>query len=141
MGSKWGYSYTANWQVDAEVHEVKEHSLAVLRNQLRESRENYRTEVVRRVKFIRHMQALGLSLREIQDVVALRSEGLEPCDEVREQIATHLTDVRQRIEELRKLEAELATRLQWATAHPDAGCQDEATLCVYFGEPEEALAS
>jgi aryl-alcohol dehydrogenase-like predicted oxidoreductase len=40
VGSKWGYSYTADWKVDAEVHEVKEHSLAVLRNQLRESREN-----------------------------------------------------------------------------------------------------
>jgi MerR family copper efflux transcriptional regulator len=101
----------------------------------------YRTEVVRRVTLIRQMQALGLSLREIQDIVALRSGGLEPCDEVREQIATHLTDVRHRIEELRKLEAELATRLQWAAAHPDAECQDEATVCVYLGEPEEALAS
>jgi aryl-alcohol dehydrogenase-like predicted oxidoreductase len=40
VGSKWGYSYTADWKVDAEVHEVKEHSPAVLRNQLRESREN-----------------------------------------------------------------------------------------------------
>jgi aryl-alcohol dehydrogenase-like predicted oxidoreductase len=37
VGSKWGYTYTANWQVDAEVHEVKEHSLAVLRRQRAES--------------------------------------------------------------------------------------------------------
>ena len=27
VASKWGYTYTADWQVDAEVHEVKEHSL------------------------------------------------------------------------------------------------------------------
>ncbi len=39
VGSKWGYTYTAGWVVDAEVHEVKEHSLAVLRRQLEESRE------------------------------------------------------------------------------------------------------
>jgi MerR family copper efflux transcriptional regulator len=99
----------------------------------------YRTEVVRRVTLIRQMQALGLSLREIQDIVALRSEGLEPCDEVREQIGSRLTNVRDRIEELRKLEVELATRLQWATAHPDAACNDEATICVYLSEPEETL--
>jgi aryl-alcohol dehydrogenase-like predicted oxidoreductase len=36
-GSKWGYIYTANWQIDAEVHEVKDHSLAVLRRQRQES--------------------------------------------------------------------------------------------------------
>jgi aryl-alcohol dehydrogenase-like predicted oxidoreductase len=33
IGSKWGYTYTANWQVKAEKHEVKEHSLAVLNRQ------------------------------------------------------------------------------------------------------------
>lgn len=38
VGSKWGYTYTAGWQVDAEVHEVKEHSLSVLRRQIEESR-------------------------------------------------------------------------------------------------------
>lgn len=39
VGSKWGYTYTAGWQVDAEVHEVKEHSLEVLRRQRQESDE------------------------------------------------------------------------------------------------------
>src|SRR5262249_5490930 len=27
VGSKWGYVYTAGWQVQAEKHEVKDHSL------------------------------------------------------------------------------------------------------------------
>jgi aryl-alcohol dehydrogenase-like predicted oxidoreductase len=26
VGSKWGYTYTADWRTDAEVHEVKDHS-------------------------------------------------------------------------------------------------------------------
>ena len=38
IGSKWGYIYTAGWQVEAEAHEVKEHSLAVLQRQIQESR-------------------------------------------------------------------------------------------------------
>ena len=38
VGSKWGYTYTADWRVDAEVHEVKDHSLATLRRQVAESR-------------------------------------------------------------------------------------------------------
>ena len=37
VGSKWGYIYTADWRVDAEVHEVKDHSLAVLQRQWQES--------------------------------------------------------------------------------------------------------
>ena len=38
VGSKWGYTYTASWQVQAEKHEVKEHSLPVLSRQIGESR-------------------------------------------------------------------------------------------------------
>jgi aryl-alcohol dehydrogenase-like predicted oxidoreductase len=38
VGSKWGYTYTADWRVEAEVHEVKDLSLATLRRQLAESR-------------------------------------------------------------------------------------------------------
>jgi aryl-alcohol dehydrogenase-like predicted oxidoreductase len=38
VGSKWGYTYTAGWRVDAAEHEVKELSAANLRRQLAESR-------------------------------------------------------------------------------------------------------
>jgi len=37
VGSKWGYRYTANWNVDAENHEIKEHTLPMLKRQLSES--------------------------------------------------------------------------------------------------------
>jgi aryl-alcohol dehydrogenase-like predicted oxidoreductase len=37
VGSKWGYRYTADWKVDAEVHEVKEHTLPMLKKQWSES--------------------------------------------------------------------------------------------------------
>lgn len=45
VGSKWGYIYTADWQVKADKHEVKEHSLAVLQQQWHESNENLGTHL------------------------------------------------------------------------------------------------
>ena len=38
VGSKWGYTYVGDWSMDAEVHEVKDHSLAALQRQYAESR-------------------------------------------------------------------------------------------------------
>ena len=38
VASKWGYEYTANWRVDADVHEIKEHTAAMLDKQYAESR-------------------------------------------------------------------------------------------------------
>ncbi|MEA2003163.1 MAG: aldo/keto reductase, partial [Actinomycetota bacterium] len=38
VSSKWGYKYVADWRVDAEVHEVKDHSLDCLDTQYDESR-------------------------------------------------------------------------------------------------------
>ncbi|NMO91390.1 aldo/keto reductase [Actinomycetospora sp. TBRC 11914] len=37
VSSKWGYRYTAGWDRDAEVHEVKEHTLAHFRTQWAET--------------------------------------------------------------------------------------------------------
>ncbi|MFI5747373.1 aldo/keto reductase [Streptomyces sp. NPDC051644] len=37
IGSKWGYTYTADWSVEAEAHEVKDHSLATFERQRAET--------------------------------------------------------------------------------------------------------
>lgn len=39
VGSKWGYRYVGDWQMDAAVHEVKDHSLAALDEQWEQTRE------------------------------------------------------------------------------------------------------
>ncbi|TVP67043.1 MAG: aldo/keto reductase [Nitriliruptor sp.] len=39
VGSKWGYTYVAGWRVDADEHEVKDHSLATFERQYAETRE------------------------------------------------------------------------------------------------------
>jgi aryl-alcohol dehydrogenase-like predicted oxidoreductase len=38
VGSKWGYTYTADWRVDVDVHEVKDLSIGTLRRQEAETR-------------------------------------------------------------------------------------------------------
>ncbi|MFE3410381.1 aldo/keto reductase [Streptomyces mirabilis] len=37
VGSKWGYTYTADWTTDAEQHEVKDHTLATYERQRAET--------------------------------------------------------------------------------------------------------
>jgi aryl-alcohol dehydrogenase-like predicted oxidoreductase len=37
VGSKWGYRYVGDWRLDAAVHETKDHSLSMLREQLPQS--------------------------------------------------------------------------------------------------------
>ncbi|MDT0270164.1 aldo/keto reductase [Streptomyces sp. DSM 44915] len=38
VGSKWGYTYTADWRVTADTHEVKDHGAATFDRQYAESR-------------------------------------------------------------------------------------------------------
>jgi aryl-alcohol dehydrogenase-like predicted oxidoreductase len=38
VGSKWGYTYVGDWRMDADTHEVKDHSLPALTRQTAESR-------------------------------------------------------------------------------------------------------
>jgi aryl-alcohol dehydrogenase-like predicted oxidoreductase len=39
VGSKWGYRYVGDWRMDAEVHEVKDHSLDAFVEQLARTRD------------------------------------------------------------------------------------------------------
>ncbi|MGA4843072.1 aldo/keto reductase [Streptomyces sp. G45] len=39
VGSKWGYTYTADWRTDADAHEVKDHSVAAYERQRAETAE------------------------------------------------------------------------------------------------------
>ncbi len=41
VGSKWGYTYTADWKVDADVHEVKNHSVETFLKQATETQTNF----------------------------------------------------------------------------------------------------
>ena len=39
VGSKWGYTYVGHWRMDADVHEVKDHTADALRRQYAQSKD------------------------------------------------------------------------------------------------------
>ena len=63
----------------------------------------YPQDTLRRLRFIRGAKELGFSLREIEELLALRRESAASCPEVRAQIAGKLGDVRERIRGLRRI--------------------------------------
>jgi DNA-binding transcriptional MerR regulator len=65
-----------------------------------------------RVRFIRQMQALGFSLREIQELVELRERKTEACDTVRKLLREKLDATRAKVRQLKQLEAELIADLR-----------------------------
>lgn len=72
----------------------------------------YGPEVTSRVAFIRQARALGLTLREIRDIVgADRGGGVERCRRVRDLLTRHLRELDARLRALRALRRTLAASL------------------------------
>jgi MerR family transcriptional regulator, copper efflux regulator len=66
----------------------------------------FNTAQINDLKFVRHAQELGFSLKEISELLTLRRKG-HACSAVRAMLKGKLTDVRKRIKSLVHLEAEL----------------------------------
>ena len=64
-------------------------------------------EQIRDLTFVRHGQELGFSLTEIKELLALRQKH-HVCSEVQSMLKRKLGDVREKINSLSRLEAELA---------------------------------
>jgi MerR family transcriptional regulator, mercuric resistance operon regulatory protein len=71
---------------------------------------------VARLSFIRKMQGLGFSLREVRQILDLRENPIDACKEVSELVKSKLEEVRSKIRDLQKLEAELAGGLRRCNA-------------------------
>lgn len=63
------------------------------------------------LRFIRRMQALGFSLEEIGELLALRS-GAQPCAEMRDMLSAKLSGVRTKLDQLQALQRDLAGALR-----------------------------
>lgn len=72
----------------------------------------YSDDDVERLAFIRQMQGLGFSLREVKQLLDLREHRLDACDEVKELLKTKLEKVRSKVRELERLERGLVLDLQ-----------------------------
>jgi len=64
-------------------------------------------EQIRDLTFVRHAQELGFSLTEVKELLALRQKP-HVCSEVQSMLQHKLEAVRQKIDSLSRLEAELA---------------------------------
>src|SRR3989442_5106364 len=89
---------------------------------------DYRPDVLERLGFSRAGQAVGLSLGEIRQVVALRDRGETPCDHVYRLLARRTAELNDRINDLQSLKRELqsltkrARRLDPADCNPGGIC-------------------
>ncbi len=74
-------------------------------------------EGVSRLGFIKKAQALGFTLTEIGEILALRDGGAMPCDHVEVEVNRKVAAIEERIAELTRLKASLETLLErWKEA-------------------------
>lgn len=63
----------------------------------------YPPQAVHRVRFIRRAQALGFTLREIEELLALRVDDERSCADVRALARAKLEDIERRVAELQQM--------------------------------------
>jgi MerR family transcriptional regulator, copper efflux regulator len=68
----------------------------------------YGDTAVRRLTFIRRCRDFGFSIEQVRELVSLVDQPDRPCVEVRDVAAVHLAKVREKLRELRALEASLS---------------------------------
>lgn len=83
-------------------------------------------DVQARLGFIKRAQALGLSLSEIKDFLALHDQGDLPCDQIKAKLEAKLADIEHHIAQLQLLRQELAGLLSGWAAVPARSPQ---TIC------------
>lgn len=69
----------------------------------------YDDEAVQRLDFIRRAKMLGLSLKEIREILAIKARGVCPCDHVLGLIDAKITAIDRRIADLHVFRSDLAT--------------------------------
>ena len=83
----------------------------------------YDTADVGRLTFIRRARELGFTLDEVRALLKLSvTDGRNPCTEVRELAARHLSEVKTKIADLRAMELALAGAVRRCDAGEAQGC-------------------
>src|SRR5260370_2107112 len=83
----------------------------------------YPESTVRRVRFVRHAQTLGFSLREIRELLSLRAAPKARCADVKRRAHTQLTDIHEKIRALQAMHRALERLVAPCDATlPSSGC-------------------
>jgi DNA-binding transcriptional MerR regulator len=93
---------------------------------------DYDEATVERLAFVRAAQAVGLTLGEIREIVALRDRGETPCTHVLALLADRAAEVDRRITELEGLRGDLARLARRARALDPADCSPDR-ICHIIG--------
>lgn len=67
----------------------------------------YSADSAKRIQFVRNMQALGFRLSEIKELLDLKLESKSQCNKVRSRVNLKLSEIRDKILVLKKLESSL----------------------------------
>jgi len=83
----------------------------------------YDEDAIKALRFVRQAQTLGITLREIKQLLKLIRDGRRPCKAVRHLAYQHLTEIETKIRQLRSLRRTLHNLLSGrATAVSDELC-------------------
>ena len=93
---------------------------------------DYDEATVERIAFVRAAQAVGLTLGEIREIVALRDRGETPCAHVLALLGERAAEVDRRIAELEGLRGDLARLARRARALDPADCSPDR-ICHIIG--------
>jgi MerR family copper efflux transcriptional regulator len=96
---------------------------------------SYERDALPRLRFVQHAQAAGLTLREISQVLAIRSEGRAPCVHVRGLLHHHLEQIDARLAELRATRRELQVLARHAETVDPAACPEDVICSILVREP------
>ncbi len=82
----------------------------------------YTSEHEKRLIFIRRCRALGFAIVEIKGLLRLADTREQTCEQVRQVTAIHLSDVRSKIKDLKKMEKTLRIMIQHCDTNTTPNC-------------------
>lgn len=74
------------------------------------------------LRFVRRSRELGFSLQEVQALLSLATRADENCDQVQRIAEEHLTNVRARVADLKRMETALAALVERCDENRDGKC-------------------
>jgi DNA-binding transcriptional MerR regulator len=91
---------------------------------------DYDPSVVERIEFIRAGQAVGLTLRQLSQVLEIRDRGEAPCHHVADLLDARIQEVDERIRDLNDLRRDLEALRERAADFDPADCPPESVCQV-----------
>jgi len=88
----------------------------------------FQAEVLNRLAFIKRSQALGLNLKEIQQILAVHDHGELPCGDIKQHLESKVVNISEQIDALVTLRAELEGILSGWQDQPPAD-RIQQTIC------------